>query len=221
MPKTENAGIAITTGRTLDHAAKFYDLLNPLVTFGQESRFSERAIELLELSGGEKVLDVGCGTGTLTINIAKKLRQKKELSVIGLDAAPKMLEVARRKSAALQNIRFDFGAAEELPYEDNFFDCVVSTFFFHHVNYALKKRCLDEMRRVVKKRGKVVITDVDRPTNLFGRLCAYAGYRLFEQDEILENIKGKLEEAIGKCGFKEKALMSHHLGYISIFKLIK
>lgn len=221
LERPKDSSVVITSGRTLDHAAKVYDVVSPLMTFGQERRFSREAIELLELREEEKVLDIGCGTGTLTAKISKRLSQRKKPQVIGLDAAPKMIEVARRKSKHLRNIRFDIGAAERLPYEKDFFDCAVSTFFFHHVNLELKKRSLEEIRRVLKNGGRAVIVDVDTPTNFFGRLCAYAGYWIFEQEEILENIKGKLKESLEQGGFKSCQLVSHHMGYISVFKLIK
>lgn len=220
MFKTKGSGAAVTEGRTLDHAAKLYDVINPLVTFGQEGHFSEKAIELLGLTGKEKVLDVGCGTGTLTIKIAEKLPQEGS-SVVGLDAAPKMLDVARRKAGALRNVRFEAGVAENLPYDDGYFDCAISTFFFHHVNFRLKKKSLEEMSRVLKEGGKAVIVDVDTPTNLFGRICAYSGYWLFDQNEILENINGMLREAMDQSCFSRWGPISHHLGYITIFKLLK
>jgi ubiquinone/menaquinone biosynthesis C-methylase UbiE len=208
-----------TAGRTLDHVAGVYDLLAPLMMLGQEKRLGQKVITLLDLGGGEKILDIGCGTGTLTIEIAKHLTQKDSL-VVGLDAAPKMIAAAHKKSLAhnCPHIRFDVAVAEKLPYEAKCFDAVISTFFFHHINYDLKKQSLLEIRRVLKKGGRVIIVDVDTPTSLFGRLCAWSGYVLFRQNEIKENIKGKLRQAFIDTGFTWDAI-SHHSGYITIFKL--
>lgn len=210
-----------TSGRTLDRVAGIYDLLSPLMTFGQEKRLSRECLGLLELKGGEKVLDVGCGTGTLTIETARRLAGTPGSLVVGMDAAPKMLAVARRKSAGLGNVRFDEGIAEELPYGDESFDCIVSTFFFHHIGFGLKKKALGEMRRVLREKGKIVIVDVDVPVSFFGSCCAWAGYFLFQQEEIRENIEGKLREALDLSGFTGWRRVSTHQGYISVFTALR
>lgn len=211
-----------TSGRTLDYAAGVYDWLSPLMTFGQERRFSGKIIELLELKGNERILDVGCGTGTLSIEIAGKLSgMGGNPLVAGLDAAPKMIQAARRKSEEIKAVRFDLGIAEALPYEDAYFDRVVSGFFFHHINFALKKRSLNEMSRVLKNNGTALIIDVDVPENLFGRLCAWSGYFLFNQEEIRENIRGKLREALNSAPFSSCERIAAYQGYIGLYRLMK
>lgn len=116
-----------TSGRTLDHVASVYDLLAPLMTFGLERGYRRRARALLQLQGHEQVLDVGCGTGTLSREIARDLDPQRS-KVVGVDAAAAMIEVARRKGSALTNLQFDAALAEQLPYSDRTFDCAVSTF---------------------------------------------------------------------------------------------
>jgi len=211
----------VTRGRTLDYAAGVYDLLSPLMTFGQEKKYSLEAMNLLDFNKISRVLDIGCGTGTLTIKIAEELLNKKDSLVVGLDAAPKMIDVALKKAKKINNIRFDVEAAEVLPYEDESFDAVVSTFFFHHIDFELKQKTILEAYRVLKKKGVLVVVDVDAPTTLFGKLCAWSGYFLFSQPEIKENIDGKLEEVFKRSPFLRCQKISHHLGYISIFKLEK
>jgi SAM-dependent methyltransferase len=130
-----------------------------------------------------------------------------------------MIEVARRKGAALSNLQFDAALAEQLPYAYHSFDCAVSTFFFHHIEFTLKQRALAELRRTVKPGGRIVIVDVDVPSNPFGALCAWSGYWLFRQEEIRENIRGRLREAIHAAGFSSVQLASRHSGYITIFLL--
>ncbi|MEZ4483441.1 MAG: methyltransferase domain-containing protein [Syntrophotaleaceae bacterium] len=207
-----------TSGRTLDHAAPVYDLLAPLMTFGLERGYRRRARALLQLQGNEQVLDVGCGTGTLSREIARDLNPQHS-KVVGVDAAAAMIDVARRKGAALTNLQFDAALAEQLPYAENSFDCAVSTFFFHHIEFTLKQRALAELQRTVKPGGRIVIVDVDVPSNPFGALCAWSGYWLFRQEEIRENIRGRLRQAIHAAGFSSVNLISRHSGYISIFLL--
>lgn len=209
-----------TEGITLDHAAKVYDTLVPLMTLGLERRYHRIVIRQLALRGGEQILDIGCGTGTLTRDIAAALSDKEHSRCTGLDAAEKMIEVARRKAADIPNIHFDAAIAEHLPYESESFDAGVSTFFFHHIHFELKKKVLAETARVLKPGGRFIVVDVDIPSAWFGALCAQSGHWLFQQNEIAENIEGKLREAFGASPFQWKAV-SHHSGYITVFELIK
>lgn len=210
----------ITRGRTLDHVAAVYDQLSPLMLFGQEARMSRPCLDFLRSSRVSSVLDLGCGTGTLTLEIGRILAERGG-RVSGVDAAPKMIEVAVRKAAGLANVYFDVAAAETLPFFDASFDHVVSTFFFHHIDMGLKVRALDEVFRVLRPDGSCVIIDVDVPTNIFGKVCAWSGYYLFQQDEIRENINGKLRVAMEQSRFKSFEITAHYQGYITVFKLTK
>jgi len=209
-----------TRGRTLDHAAAVYDVLAPVMTLGQEGRYRRLALRLLGLQGAERVLDVGCGTGVLTRQIAQRL-SAAEACAVGLDAAPKMIRVARRRAAGLPHLRFDVGVAEALAYADEAFDCAVSTFFFHHIDAELKRRSLSELRRVLKPGGTLIIVDVDVPSNWFGRLCAWSGYWLFKQEEIRENIRGELRRALAEVPFREVSRVAHYSGYVTVFKAVR
>ncbi|MGE4489177.1 MAG: class I SAM-dependent methyltransferase [Kiritimatiellales bacterium] len=210
----------LTEGVTLDHAAPVYDVLAPLMTLGLERSFHRRVIALLNLRGDEQILDIGCGTGTLTRDIAAALTDKETSCCTGLDAAERMIEVARRKAARIPNIHFDAAIAEHLPYENATFDAAVSTFFFHHIHFALKRQVLAEAARVLKPGGRFIIVDVDIPTSWFGALCARSGHWLFQQNEIAENIEGRLREAMDVSPFSWRAV-SHHSGYITLFELKK
>ncbi|MBM4102443.1 MAG: methyltransferase domain-containing protein [Planctomycetes bacterium] len=212
---------APTRGRTLDYAASIYDWLSPLMTFGHEKRMGQIALELLELKGHEKIIDIGCGTGSLTIEAGRKLSAEKGGSIVGVDAAAKMIMLARKKNVEIPQVRFDISAAEQLRYDDETFDFALSTFFFHHIDFELKKTVLNEMWRILKRGGKAVIVDIDTPTNIFGKICAWSGYILFRQEEIRENIKGKLREVMLSSKFGDFKFISSHLGYVSIFVLQK
>lgn len=209
-----------TDGITLDHAAGVYDVLAPIMTLGLERRFHREVIGMLDLQGGEHILDIGCGTGTMTRDIAAALADKEQSMCVGLDAAERMIEVAEKKALGIPNIRFCAALAEELPFESQSMDAVVSAFFFHHIHYRLKVAVLKEIRRVLKAGGRAVVFDVDSPTSWFGRLCAESGHWIFQQNEIGENINGLLRTAFDECGMSWQQV-SHHSGYISVFELRK
>jgi len=138
---------------------------------------------------------------------------------VGVDAATAMITVARGKAKTLTNIAFEAALAEELPFTDGSFDGAVSTMFFHHINADLKCRALNEIWRTLVPGGRAVVADVTRPTNLFGALCVWAGYVLFQQAEIRENIEGKLEEAFDRSKFSRWRKVAHHVGYMSVYEL--
>ena len=208
-----------TSGRTLDHVARVYDMLEPLMMFGMDRVIRRAVVSLLAAAGCVRVLDVGCGTGTLTRQIARALPDPQRSCVVGVDAATAMIAVARRKAQGLPNIAFEAALAEQLPFADGSFDRAVSTMFFHHINADLKSRALDEMWRTLVPGGTAVVADVTTPTNLFGALCVWAGYVLFQQAEIRENIEGRLEEAFRRSKFRTWRKVAHHAGYMSVYAL--
>lgn len=211
----------VTAGRTLGHVAHLYDYLAPWMTLGTDRRYQRRMLRCLELTGRERVLDIGCGTGALTRLIADALPDKTASWVLGIDAASAMVEVARRKARRIPNIAFETALAEDIPFPDGTFDRVVSSMFFHHVNIDLKRRSLHEIWRNLKPGGRAVIVDVAPPTHALGALCAWAGYWLFQQPEIRENIEGRFEAALGESPFRQWRKSGQFAGYIGLYELTR
>jgi len=211
-----------TAGITLDHAAPVYDWLAPLMTLGSEHRLHKQVVARLALDRPAAVLDVGCGTGTLTRQIYDALPADAPRRVCGVDAAEAMIAVARKKAGARPGLEFAAALAEELPYPDGSFDRVLSTFFFHHLNYGLKVKALAEIWRVLRPGGQAAILDVDVPYSFFGKICAWSGFWLFHQAEIAENIRGKLREALDASPWRGHwQIASRHSGYLSLFTMVK
>ncbi len=211
-----------TAGITLDHAAPLYDWLAPLMTMGAEQRLHRHVVQRLAQDRPAAVLDVGCGTGTLTRQIYDALPNTPARRVCGVDAAEAMIAVARQKAGPRPQLEFAAALAEDLPYANNSFDRVLSTFFFHHLNVVLKVRALAEIWRVLRPGGQAVLLDVDIPYTRFGKLCAWSGYWLFHQPEIAENIEGKLRAALDEAPSRGHwSIVSRHSGYLSLFMITK
>lgn len=154
-----------------------YDLLNSLLSFNQDKYWRRVAICQTEIVEGQKVLDVGCGTGRLTSELAQRVGPRGE--VVGLDFCRNMLDVAVNHIA---NSPFGSvvtlleGDAMALPFEDNSFDCVATAFALRNVPDL--RTVLAEMRRVVKPGGRVVSLELAKPSRL-GFKQAY--YLYFEK----------------------------------------
>lgn len=157
-----------TEGHTI-RWSRFYDLSVNLLTLGTEKRLREAAIDLAQIQPGDRVLDVGCGTGSLTI-LAKK---KAGLSgaVYGVDPAAEMIDVARTKAANEGiDVNFILGVAENLEFPNDDFDLVLSSLMVHHLpGDGLKSLAFAEMYRVLKPGSHLLIVDFEPPKNYFLR----------------------------------------------------
>ncbi len=159
----------MTAGNTI-HWARFYDPLVAILTLGQGRALRDRTIAQAHIAPGERVLDVGCGTGELTMRA--KARTGAAGSVTGIDAAPEMIAVARQKAArARLDVAYHVAAVEALPFPDATFDVVLSSLMMHHLPEDLKPRALAEMRRVLKPGGRALVVDFTPPPARLGRLA--------------------------------------------------
>jgi len=182
---------AQTEGALIRWAA-YYDFVTGLMTFGQSPRLRKATVNHARIKPGESVLDVGCGTGAVTL-LAKVLA--KEGSVYGLDPAPEMIAVARKKAARKRlDIDFRVGVIEALPFPDASLDVVTSSLMMHHLPEDLKIRGLAEIYRVLKPGGRVLVADFMRPTgsflnHLFIAFTQHSGLRTGIEDlqKLLKN----------------------------------
>ena len=205
-----------TRGRTLDHAAAVYDFFESILLLGKQADYDRQIVDLLELKPSDQVLDLGCGTGVLCKMIGEHLDLSSGGAVIGIDAAGKMIDVARKKRGA-SNVRFEAMAAEQLAFENERFDAVVSSLFFHHIPLDLKEKALAEAHRVLKPGGRLVIADMHRPTTRMGALVSHVSRWFFMQPQIGENIRGVLPGLIESAGFETPVLEAAYFGYIAVF----
>lgn len=152
-----------------DWLLPFYDPFTRLL--GVEA-VHRQLIEQAGIRPGDRVLEIGCGTGNLSI-LAKRLQPTAE--IIGMDPDPKALIRARRKAeCAGAAMHFDQGFSEGLPYPDGSFDKVLSALMFHHLQPDAKKLALLETRRVLRSAGSLHLVDFSagngRPHGFLARL---------------------------------------------------
>jgi demethylmenaquinone methyltransferase/2-methoxy-6-polyprenyl-1,4-benzoquinol methylase len=137
-----------------DRVSGVYDLMNQVMTAGLHHQWRRRAVDLAAVGPGSSALDVATGTGDLAIELARR-----GADVIGSDFSDEMLVHAREKAP---EVRFEWGNALELPYEDNRFDA--ATVGFGARNFSDLERGVAEMARVVRPGGRVVILEITTPT---------------------------------------------------------
>jgi len=118
---------------------------------------TEQAIRHMELREGERVLDLGCGTGWATRLLARLVGEGPEGfgQVVGLDISDEMIRQARKQSADFENIMFVCGAAGRIPWEENFFEKVLSVESFYY--YPDQDRTLAELFRVMAPNGRMFL----------------------------------------------------------------
>ena len=147
-----------TSGRTIPWAS-FYDVVVWLLSFGKIQALRKVIVGRAQIEPGERVLDVGCGTGDLAM--AAKALAGPTGQVFGTDASPKMIAVARRKAAkAGVDVNFQVDLIEDISFPGNHFDVVLSSFMMHHLPDDLKRMGLAEIYRVLKPGGRILIVDM-------------------------------------------------------------
>lgn len=163
--------------------SKSYDLLNRIITLGIDTLWRKRLIELVKKERHELVLDIATGTGDLVLALAKLDTEK----IIGLDLSPGMLEIGKQKVKAkgLENrIDMQLGDSEALPYQSASFDVV--TIAFGVRNFEHLEKGLEEILRVLKPKGTLVILETAVPKNKI-----FKAFYLFYTQQIMPFI-GKL-----------------------------
>ncbi|HTY82312.1 MAG TPA: ubiquinone/menaquinone biosynthesis methyltransferase [Dehalococcoidales bacterium] len=159
-----------------------YDLINHIITLGQDKRWRKAAAKVCLEGNPEQLLDLGCGTGDLTIEIA--LQAKSTPEITGLDYAQPMLAIARAKAekkGVKDKVTFIHGDATKIPYSDGYFGCVGISFAFRNLTYLNPhwEVHLAEVYRVLKSGGRFVIVESSQPHNAFIRACDHLYLRVF------------------------------------------
>lgn len=187
-----------------DWALPLYD---PLVKLMGAEGARKALLEQAAVRPGHRVLDIGCGTGTLALFIK---RLHPDVRITGLDPDPKALARARRKAQrAGASIQFDHGFSDELPYPNASFDRVFSSFMFHHLDPPAREKTLREVKRVLAPEGGLHLLDFERPDPLpKGWLLR----RIHANSHFHDNSERRILAVMREAGFDcAKKIMSRNL----------
>ena len=183
--------VAETKGHTIHSWAKYYDTVVGIISLGRERRFRKAALELIQVEPAMNILDVGCGTGSLTIEARRKLGS--EGRVVGIDPSSNMIDLAQGKAAkAGVGIDFQVGVIEKMDFPDDYFDLVLSSLMMHHLPDELKQAGLQEVLRLLKPNGTLLIIELDPSAFSLASLIHGHSSKLSAQ---LENVRQHLESA--------------------------
>lgn len=185
----------------------------------REETFKRRLIGQAQIQAGHRVLDVGCGTGTLTILI-KQLHPAAE--IVGVDGDPRVLQIATVKAIQTgASIGWNYGMAFDLPYPGGSFDRVLTSLVLHHLTHQNKRRTFREVLRVLRPGGEFHIVDFGKPHTPAMRLIALVISRL---EETADNLKGLLPVMLDDAGFVQAEEVAHAatiVGPLSLYRAKK
>jgi ubiquinone/menaquinone biosynthesis C-methylase UbiE len=169
----------------------------------REATFKRRLIAQAAPAARSRVLDLGCGTGTLALMLK---RSQPSVEVVGIDPDREILERARAKARdARLDIRFDEGFSTDLPYEEEAFDAVLSTLVLHHLTGPDKRQSLREIARVLRPGGELHVADWGRPSDPLMRVL-FLPVRLGDGlEQTRDNAEGALPEIFAQGGLEHAA----------------
>jgi ubiquinone/menaquinone biosynthesis C-methylase UbiE len=185
----------------------------------RENAFKKSLIEQARIEDARRVLDLACGTGTLTLMIKTAAPQAE---VVGIDGDRKILGIAKTKAKnANLNVRFDEGMSFNLPYADASFDRVFSSLFFHHLTRENKRKTLSEVKRVLKPRGEFHVADFGQPANFLMRCFSEIIKRFDSPETTADSFNGLLPKLIAEAGFEAIEETIHYNSAFGTIRLHK
>ena len=148
-----------------------YDSYMKKMTFGREHILREETVRLAQIVPGNSVLEVGCGTGTLTL--AAKRQAGPSGKVFGIDIIPGMIEASQHKATeAKEDIIFQLGSIDNIPFPEKYFDVVMCSFMIFHMSETTMRKGIAEIHRVLKPQGRWLVLDLALPPQPFQRFIA-------------------------------------------------
>lgn len=169
----------------------------------RERTFKRALLAQARLTPGLQVLDLACGTGTLSVWAKQAV---PGTHIYGVDGDREVLGRARDKAErAGVEIEFQSGLADQLPYSDASFDRILCSLFFHHLDADGKRRAFAEARRVLNPGGELHVADWGKAANPLMRLAFYGIQLLDGFPNTADNVEGGLPEFMRAAGFQDVA----------------
>lgn len=183
-------------------------LYDPVLRFTtRETTFKSQLITQADLRAGHRVLDLGCGTGTLTVQIK---RSQPDAEVVGLDGDPDVLRrAADKRDRAGVTLDLVQGLSDRLPFEDASFDRVLCSLLLHHLTTDAKRRTLAEVCRVLRPGGQLHIADWGAPQGPLMRAAFLLVQLLDGFATTDDNVKGRIPAMLGDAGLVDVQVTGH------------
>lgn len=207
-----------TKGRVISRLAWISDFLENVMFLGRLEQLWQRLIDKAEIRGGERVVDVGCGTGKAAVVAAGIVLPGG--GVFGVDASAEMIAMSRKRaSEANAEVEFRRAAMEDLPFPDDHFDVVLSCQALHHVPRDAKFRALSEMRRVLRPGGRLLLLDHGEPYRWYLKFLLYP-FRWNIGEYQAENFRGQVPGMIESV-FGEVEEVDRFFGWMRTWRAVK
>jgi len=181
--------------------SRVYDFVVKLafIPFGGENRFRRKAVDLASVKEADQVLDLCCGTGTLTSLIAKKVGTGGH--VTGVDLSEDMINRAKKKVIDLP-VTFKQASADNLPFEEGTFDKAFISYGMHEMPDEIRLRAMKELYRVLKPGRSLFIVDYNLPGSPLPHLIIGLFLRTFEEKVAYQMARdGILPSQLKEAGF--------------------
>ena len=196
---------------------RFYDPVVRLTT--RERRVKQALVEAVAAPPGATVLDLGCGTGTMTVWLKQNY---PDAQIIGLDADAEVLGMARQKAErAGVEITFIEANATDLPLPGDSVDRVVSSLFFHHLLSEQKLLVLREVFRTLAPDGEVHISDWGKPSSLLMRVAFFLVQLLDGFATTRDSVEGRLPGLIEAAGARQVLTYDHYDTALGTLRLLQ
>ncbi len=228
--------------RMFDAIPKQYDLINHVVTLGMDTGWRKKAALTCLSTHPARILDMCCGTGDLSIALARLAKYKPEIT--GVDFSREMLDVARKKAPSAApggNIKFMEADVSDLPFPDNHFDCAGISFAFRNLTYKNPRTAdyLKEILRVLRPGGQFVIVESSQPKSAFIKFFfrLYLRWFVFPAGYLISGNKGaykylaesaehfysaeEIQDFLTKTGFKQASAKRLFFGAAAIYTATK
>jgi len=215
--------------RMFGRIAERYDLLNRIMTFGRDHHWRRQLVSQLHLQAGERIIDLGTGTGDLALDI---LQQQPNALVIAADLTPEMVHIGRSRPGSA-HVRWVIADADHLPFKTSSFDALISGFLLR--NLGELPRSLVEQRRVLRTEGRWAALDTTPPANnilkpfinlYLNTVIPIAGSLLTGDRDAYRYLPASTQAflppaamlaALSRAGFQQPAFSLRMLGTIALY----